>query len=49
MFLDRRNDLPIVQRYLRQVDDVIAAASLDLTRSDLAEIESAAELAGRMR
>ena len=32
-----------------QVDDVVAAANFDLTQSDLAEIESATELAGRFQ
>jgi aryl-alcohol dehydrogenase-like predicted oxidoreductase len=32
-----------------QVDDVVAAANFDLTQSDLAEIESATELAGRLQ
>jgi aryl-alcohol dehydrogenase-like predicted oxidoreductase len=30
-----------------QVDDVVAAATIHLTQSDLAEIESTGELAGR--
>jgi aryl-alcohol dehydrogenase-like predicted oxidoreductase len=32
-----------------QVDDVVAAASFELTQSDLAEIESGTELAGRLQ
>jgi aryl-alcohol dehydrogenase-like predicted oxidoreductase len=34
-------------RKLEQVDDVVAAAAVDLTESDIMEIEAVAELAGR--
>jgi aryl-alcohol dehydrogenase-like predicted oxidoreductase len=33
----------------QQVDDVVAAASFDLTQSDIAEIENVTELTGRLQ